>query len=134
MGRNCTLFDSGRKWAYKQVLKYRLTGDREEFFEAVRCALEDMNDFPDPLPNSEVKQIAKSISKWTWKNYTARWTDEKFSEIQAKRGRLGGLKNGVANYEKREQAKEMRATGMTLQAIADKLEVGKGTISKWLKK
>ena len=72
------------------------------------------------------------------KNYTARWTDEKFSEIQAKRGRMGGLKSGVtratANEDKREQAKEMRATGMTLQAIADRLEVGKGTISKWLKK
>ena len=68
------------------------------------------------------------------KNYTARWTDEKFSEIQAKRGRLGGLKNGVANWDKREQAKEFRATGMTLQAIADRLEVAKGTISKWLKK
>ena len=67
------------------------------------------------------------------KNYTARWTDEKFSEIQAKRGRLGGLKNGVANWDKREQAKEFRATGMTLQAIADRLEVAKGTISKWLK-
>ena len=35
---------------------------------------------------------------------------------------------------KREQAKEFRATGMTLQAIADRLEVAKGTISKWLKK
>ena len=34
----------------------------------------------------------------------------------------------------REQAKEFRATGMTLQAIADRLEVAKGTISKWLKK
>ncbi len=40
----------------------------------------------------------------------------------------------VANYEKREQAKELRATGMTLQAIADKLEVDKGTVSRWLKK
>ena len=51
---------------------------------------------------------------------------------------MGGLKSGVtratANEDKREQAKEMRATGMTLQAIADRLEVGKGTISKWLKK
>ena len=56
------------------------------------------------------------------------------ARYKPKRGRLGGLKNGVANWDKREQAKEFRATGMTLQAIADRLEVAKGTISKWLKK
>ena len=35
---------------------------------------------------------------------------------------------------KKSKPKEFRATGMTLQAIADRLEVAKGTISKWLKK
>lgn len=99
VGRNCTLFDSGRRWAYKQVLKYRLTGDRDGFYEAVEHALEDMNDFPDPLPFSEVRQIAKSIAKWTWKHYTKQWSDKDFSLIQAHRGRLGGLKSGSVRYE-----------------------------------
>ena len=134
LGRNCTLFDSGRKWAYKQVLKYRLTGDREDFYEAVRCALEDMNDFPDPLPNSEVKQIAKSISKWTWDKYTKQWTDREFSAIQSHRAKQG---KGVARYrhtpETRAEAVLMLSSGVPVAEVAAKFSVGVSTLYRWQK-
>lgn len=134
VGRNVTTFEIARRWSYRQVLQYRLTANRDGFATAVYQYCQEVNSaFPTPLCDSEVKAIAKSISNWTWKNYTARWSDEQFSAIQAYRGRLGGLKNGVANWNKREQAKEMRATGMTQRAIAEALGVSVGSVNSWLK-
>lgn len=137
VGRNVTVFEHGRRWAYRQVLAYRLAGKKESFALDVLAHCGELNQaFPTPLRDSEVKAIAKSISTWTWKNYTARWSDEKFSEIQAKRGRMGGLKAGrgrtPADQEKRLKALSMAST-MTQKAIAEVLGVRQGTISKWLK-
>ena len=77
VGRNVTTFEHGRRWAYRNVLAYRLEGKREAFSLAVLSHCHELNlTYPTPLRDSEVKAIAKSISNWTWKNYTARWTDE----------------------------------------------------------
>ena len=35
LGRNCTMFEEARWWAYSQVLGYRLAGDSGGFYEAV---------------------------------------------------------------------------------------------------
>lgn len=132
LGRNVTLFDSGRKWAYKQVLKYRVTGDKDGFYEAVEEALEGMNDFPDPLPFKEVRHIAKSISKWTWNKYTRQWTDREFSQLQAHRARKG---KGVPRYrnseEDRSKAVLMVSGGMSQVEVAEQFGVTQKTISKW---
>lgn len=72
--------------------------------------------------------------KWVWKEYTKRWADEEFNWIQAERGRRGVLAKGRVNAEKRAKALEMRFEGYTQKAISEFLEVGQGTISKWLKK
>ena len=120
------------------MLAYRLAGKKESFALDVLAHCGELNQaFPTPLRDSEVKAIAKSISTWTWKNYTARWSDEKFSEIQAKRGRMGGLKAGrgrtPADQEKRLKALSMAST-MTQKAIAEVLGVNQATVSRWLSK
>lgn len=134
LGRNITLFDSGRKWAYKQVLKYRVTGDRCGFFDVVQEALEGMNDFPEPLPFKEVCQIAKSIAKWTWAKYTKQWTDSQFSKIQAHRAKMG---KGVARYrhtpEMRAEAVLMVSKGIPVVEVAKQFGVGVSTLYRWQK-
>lgn len=83
-GRNCWLFETVRKWAYKQVLFYQTNGAKEiDFYNVVLNKLEKLNIFEHsrPLEFSEIKAIAKSISKWTWQHFSA----SKFSEIQSKR-------------------------------------------------
>ena len=137
-GRNCTLFETAKKWAYRQVLAYRVAGKQEAFIAAVLGHCEQINEtFNPPLPFSEVKATARSIARWTWKHYTARWTNEEFSKRQAQRGKEGGKASGVArvsiNEEKRTEARLMRSQGQTQTAIAQALGVRQGTVSKWLK-
>lgn len=133
LGRNCTLFDLLRYWAYDSVLEYRVSGGFKTWQESVLRAAVGFNTFPEPLPINEVAATARSVSKWVWRNYTKRWTDEEFSRIQAERGKWGGIAKGKANAEKRSKAHELRAEGLTQRAIAEHLEVGQGTVSKWLK-
>lgn len=132
LGRNTTLFEAGRKWAYKQVLKYRVTGDKTGFYAVVEEALETMNDFPDPLPYREVRQIAKSISKWTWNEYTKQWTNGEFSQVQSYRARRG---RGVSRYrhdeETRSKAVLMVLDGVSQVEVAKHFGVTQKTISKW---
>ena len=133
LGRNVTLFETARKLAYRAVLGYRMTGSRVQFADAVLSQCQAINvGFPSPLAFSEVKATAKSIAKWTWEKYTARWTDEEFAAKQAVRGKLGGTAKGNNNQEKRATASSMRLQGMTQTAIAAELGVSQKTVSNWL--
>lgn len=87
-GRNCYLFDTVRKWAYKEVLFYKSNGATyENFYNVVFNRLDKLNIFPAsaPLEFKEIKNIAKSISKWVWKNFTQEKYDEIFSKVQKAR-------------------------------------------------
>lgn len=137
-GRNVTIFETARRWAYKQVLAFRLGGNSASFFECVLSQCQSINQtFPKPLAFSEIKAIAKSISRWTWKNYVGRVSDDLFSKIQSKRGKLGGLKSGrgrsSGDKENRLKARSMRSQGATQTAISKAIGVSQGTISNWLK-
>lgn len=133
LGKNCFLFENVRRWAYANLLNYRLTKTYEQWIEAVRDTATQFNNYPDPLPVSEVKATAKSVARWCWNNYTGRVSDEEFSKTQARRGKLGGLAKGQINAEKRATALQMGLTGATQQTIADTLGVSQRTISNWLK-
>lgn len=134
LGRNCALFDALRLWAYRDVLAYRIAGAKDAFTDAVHRRCEALNVFPEPLPASEVRSIAKSVARWTWKNYTGRVSDEAFSKKQAARGKLGGLKKGQANAEKRAEALKMASMGLSARAISAALDVNHSTVSRWFKK
>lgn len=65
VGRNSTLFESLRFWAYRSIQ------DADSFldwqWQCERAAL-GFNSFDAPLPINEVRTVARSVSKWTWKN------------------------------------------------------------------
>ncbi len=114
LGRNCTLFENARYFAYSEVLKYKVTSTKESFYYSVLKFIEDTNrEFTEPLQHIEYKAIAKSISNWTWKYYGNKTTQQWFnyvkrthsvelqswrgkqntSEQQAIKGKIGGLAN-----------------------------------------
>ncbi len=69
IGRNCDLFENGRKWAYKAVRDFREDKSYQNFLSAAYNQLLGFNNnFLSPLSANEVFSTAKSISKWTWQH------------------------------------------------------------------
>jgi uncharacterized membrane protein len=75
-GRNCTLFDHVRAFAYGVVAMYRGKPNGFELFrqavahEAHRLNRELFRDHPQgPLPPNEVGWVVKSVAKWTFYRY-----------------------------------------------------------------
>lgn len=128
LGRNVTMFEKGRHWAYKAIRDYMHHNSSHEWEKAVRAQIEAINNsFEQPLPYSEVKATAKSIAKWVWQ----RFSYGEFSAVQAKRGAKGGKAKGLAYATKREQATQLKANGMNNTQIAKQLEVSRVTVSRW---
>lgn len=142
VGRNCSLFDSLRTWAYKWVGDYRGAG-MERWSEVVLAKAEGLNTFNDPLPFSEVRATARSVAKWTFNHYDGKMgpgslsadglTPEAFALLQSNLGKMGMAKRWGNNTEKREHAKKMKAAGATQMEIAQELEVNQASVSRWLR-
>lgn len=137
LGRNCTVFDSARRWAYQWVNEYRETGAGLDAFAAA-CLRQAVaaNEFAGhaqgALPANEVASIARSVARWTWRHYDGRrGSDDAFAARQSARGRCNGAR-------KREdllpQALALAAQGQSQRAIAAALGVSQKTVSNWLKR
>jgi hypothetical protein len=133
IGRNVTLFDWLRQYAYRNIRHYK--GDVRNYVlwqsHLNNKALLRNGDFLHPLDPREVWYIAKSVSKWTWRRFDIEASDARFSALQAHRGRLGGLAKGAANEDMRATARIMRARGLSLRAIAAELGVHHDTVREW---
>lgn len=91
LGRNVTVFDFVRLWAYKQVRNFH--GQQGGFIhwqKAVydRCLARNA-DFGRPMDTREAFHIAKSVAKWTWSRFDVATSDAKFSKLQAFRASKG---------------------------------------------
>lgn len=105
LGRNCTIFETARTWAYRELRHH--FGDSHGFYNAVSWQVHELNsEFSEPLPVNEARQIATSIHKWITTR-SRMWTDgpavyeATFSTIQAARGRKSGEKRRSAAEERR---------------------------------
>ncbi|GCX14539.1 plasmid replication protein Rep [Escherichia coli] len=135
MGRNCHLFEMTRKWAYRAIRQGWPAFS--QWLDAVIQRVELYNaSLPVPLSPPECRAIGKSIAKYTHRNFTAETfaqyvADTHTPEIQAKRGRKGGIAKGEAYDDKRFMALCMLENGYSQKAIAAMLEVSTRTIRNW---
>lgn len=136
LGRNVTVFDWLRRYAYRHIRHYK--GDVRNFVlwqsHLNGKALERNGDFQIPMDGREVWHIAKSVAKWTWRSFDIEASDARFSALQAYRGSRGGIAKGKANEDKRVVARLLAAKGMSLREIARELDCSKSSVSNWVSK
>lgn len=134
LGRNVTVFEHLRQWAYRNIREYKGAGfpGWNPWIAACNAwALQRNGDFLRPMDGREVWHISKSVAKWTWRRFDLAASDARFSSRQAARGRAGGIAKGVAYEDKRASALLMRATGHSIRQIATALGVSVGAVSGW---
>lgn len=102
LGRNCTLFETARTWAYREIRKH--WGDPDGLADAISITAHDLNgQFSEPLPITEAETIARSISKWIITR-SRMWADgaeayeRTFRTIQTARGRKGGRRSAEVRW------------------------------------
>lgn len=103
LGRNCTLFDKTRKWAYRAIRQGWPQYDQwlQACYERA-CAYNLQ--FISPLDENEVMCIAKSIAKWTSKSFSENSFNNykkrtHTKEIQSYRGIMSGKSRRVSSLE-----------------------------------
>jgi hypothetical protein len=70
LGRNSTLFAQCRFWGYRNAERYKQTSNYESFYNAVKAVCDHHNmQFHSLLPESEVKNVAKSIAQYSFYKY-----------------------------------------------------------------
>ncbi|WP_312284033.1 replication initiation protein, partial [Candidatus Igneacidithiobacillus taiwanensis] len=136
-GRNVFLFHTARKWAYSAIRDYWAPNGLPRWQDAILGHLRAINgQFHAPLHEPELRTIAKSIAKWTWRHITPAGLQDLIErthtpELQAERGRLGGIASGKARREAREQdratARLLRARGCSYREIARALGINHET-------
>lgn len=141
LGRNCMMFDNVRFWAYEAIRAF-ISGSYDVWHrEVLNVAINVNGAFLEPLPYSEVKATAKSVSRWVWRNHGKAYA--KFIERQAAKGRVGGLKSDSSHGGKarsqqysdiRQEALKLHIQGMKQKDIALQLNVSDRTIRTWIKK
>jgi hypothetical protein len=154
VGRNVTLFahlgpEGG--WAYREVRRF-WNRSREEFYESVLARAGELNgEFRVPLGSSEVRSIALSIARWTWRRFSQKnlteWHRRRgragirqqmslhkddFSNTQAARGVRSGQGRREQGSERRAEARQLAAQGHSPREIAAALGVPRRTVSLWI--
>jgi hypothetical protein len=142
LGRNVTVFDNVREWAYSAVREFWRPNGYEAWADAVRTACESANAFGreqgGPLPVSEIKATAKSIARWVWQ----RFNPAAFSAVQAHRGAKGGkVSKGGGRPRDSGRAAELlpevlrlKGLGYSNRDIAEDLGIGSASVSRYLSK
>jgi hypothetical protein len=103
LGRNCTIFDKTRKWAYRAIRQG--WPEYDQWLQACYERASSYNlQFAVCLDENEVKGIAKSIAKWTYTKFSVEsfkdFVDATHSaDLQRKRGILSGMKRRNGSQE-----------------------------------
>jgi hypothetical protein len=131
LGRNCTIFDKSRKFAYQIWRNQGFIDDNRLFDKVYEFSMNLNNEFLTPLGGREVKSITRSICRWTAKNMGA----GDFRQIQQERN----LKSQAVRCAKsRVRADEIRRfktehPHMSNRMIAEVFDCNKDTVRNALK-
>ncbi len=130
LGRNCTLFEELRKWAYRAIRQG--WPDYRQWLDACLTRAQMINlQFANPLALSEIRATATSVAKWTHKRIDEAGFEHYVAsthtpEIQAYRGRLKGK-------TRRDQGIELLASGKSIDEVMAITGASQATVYRWTK-
>lgn len=134
LGRNCTLFEVTRRWAYRKRRSPQGWLSESFFIDAVieYAAGYNLQEFArNLLPWAEVKATGKSIGRWTWENmdeagFRAWGDNRRKASIRVRR---------AGAFEKAEQVKLYRETHpeASNRAIAGVFGISRQSVDNYLK-
>ena len=128
-GRNVTCFDTVRLWAYGAVRGYWKPEGFKDWSKAVEGQVRAVNaTFQTPLPESEIRSLTRSISRWVWTHCTPKG----FNEAQAERGKRSGEVRAKTSESRREEARKLREQGLSQKVIAESLGITQSNVSRLL--
>lgn len=134
LGRNCTLFEVTRRWAYRQRRSPQGWLSMAFFIDAVTDYARGYNlqTFAmNPLPWGEIKATGKSIGRWTWENM-----DEAGFRAWGDNRRKASIRVRKAGaFEKAEQVRLYKMTHpeATIRAIAEFFGYSTYSVCNYLK-
>jgi DNA-binding NarL/FixJ family response regulator len=119
-------------WAYKAIREYWAPGEAERWESAVMTEAQTLNIFAEALPRQEIKCIARSVARWTWRNTTPAGFQEYIDGTHnSKAQRARRAKKTQKQNAVREQGIEMIKQGKSNEEIVRALEVGLTTVKRW---
>lgn len=127
IGRNVTLFENLGHWAYRAIRAFWRPGGEEAWRATVLEHAWSLNTFAPPLGAGEVKSIAKSVARFTWK----RFNPGQFSNRQATCGRRKGA---LLRAEMLPRVQALLDCGCSQREAAGQLGVPRKTIAGWLQR
>ena len=123
LGRNCAVFEELRRFAYREIRRFKTGGAAFAEYQTrlFEVAIGRSLQFAAPMHEPEVRRIAKSVANWTWRKFSI----EKFSAVQSRRGRRGNAKRWgdqrrLRVAEAQTAAKDLLASPPSTPDISDK--------------
>lgn len=129
-GRNVTLFEKLRIWAYRARRRPFLS--EEMFYDAVRQQAMIINaGFTPPLPHSEVRATVRSVARYTWRELSP----EGFIASQKRLSAKGGETMRRKSQELRQAILEAheQCPGLAQADLAAMFGVSRRTVNKHLR-
>lgn len=122
LGRNCSLFESARTWAYREIRHH--WGDPSGLGRSIQSTAQAMNveQFAEPLSVAEVDQIARSIHRWIVTK-SRMWADGPavyemtFSTIQSARAKRGSAERTTKAGRRSGEARRAGRRELALELI-----------------
>lgn len=127
-GRNCTVFERTRFYAYAVLKSFNFgfsSEDSQNFYNAVFNYAEDINqEFESPLGIREIRATVKSIVNWTLMHFGNASEKKAFEkkDIWGDKSRANSIKTRSATKQKNiEKAVALKAEGKTITEICQEL-------------
>lgn len=136
-GRNCTVFERARFYAYSILKSYNYghsSKDSQRFFDAVCAYAENVNqEFEQPLGQREIFATVKSIVNWTLLHFSRVSGDFEKKDIWGDVSRKKSIKTRSAAKQKNiETAGKLKAEGKSIKEICQELKRSERMVEYYL--